>query len=115
MTKTNFGAESKRLKLEMREPTLKGPNMQKINMNARVYVQLTDHAKKILEENLAESSLPENIEKLARSGWQPDTQGWTKFTLWELGQEFGKHMYNGSKQLFVDNVIRIPDSEMCDV
>ncbi len=84
------------------------------NLNDYVWVRLTEHALKILEENLAESCLPENMEELVRSKWVPDEEGYVMFQMWELCREFGQHMYNGCKQLFVDNLISITTSEVCD-
>lgn len=77
------------------------------NLNDYVWVRLTEHARHVLEENLLDSRLPENMEELVRSKWVPDEKGYVKFQMWELCREFGQHMYNGCKQLFVDNTIKL--------
>lgn len=68
----------------------------------------------VLESNLSKS-LPVDVKEGIRRLWKPNEDGWTKFQLWELFQEFGSSMYNGAPTYFKNNEIRFDEGKMEDV
>jgi len=85
--------------------------MKSMNMNEYVYVQLTEVGLNVLESNIPKS-LPVDVKEGIRNLWKPNEDGWTKFQLWELFQEFGSSMYNGAPTYFKDNEIRFDERKM---
>jgi hypothetical protein len=64
----------------------------KFNINDYVRVKLTDHGRKILDDQHTEFK---KVMPSAEPIHKPDEDGWCKFQLWELMSIFGQHLYNG--------------------
>ena len=82
------------------------------NVNEYVLVKLTDHGRSVCEANhaqlLASTGLPHI--KLPYRAPKEDAEGWSKWQLWHMMQEFGHHVGLGLTPCF-EAVIRIPVKE----
>jgi hypothetical protein len=63
----------------------------KFNVNNLVRVKLTDHGKKILQNDAI--NLPKE-----------DKDGWSEWQLWGLMSNFGQYLYNGCELPFEINI-----------
>jgi hypothetical protein len=68
-----------------------------INLNEQVKVKLTSEGERILKEYFNE--YPNNIRKAT---WL-DEDGYYVTQLWDFMNIFGSKLYNGQRQLFVNN------------
>ncbi len=84
-----------------------------LNLNDRVWVTLTDEGRIILTRYYLQFlKAPLSMKDLnsLREGHRDRDRH--QFQLWELAQIFGERMYNGCKQLFVDNVLEVEHDEL---
>jgi hypothetical protein len=78
-----------------------------------VWVTLTTEGEIVLAKYYAKylsESLPLEKLVLLRDGHKGEAR--YIFQLWELAQIFGDRLYNGCKQLFVDNVLEVEHDEL---
>lgn len=81
------------------------------NINDHVYVKLTDVGKERLKKNYVEYC--DHLRSMG--GSYPfefslpteDENGWSRWQLWELMNEFGSHLYTGCPTYFESNKIRV--------
>ena len=74
------------------------------NINEIVSVKLTDHGRKIVQDQYAELKLTTYKEF---DTIYVDADGWSEWPLWELMNLFGEHLYNGAIGMpFKDNLIK---------
>lgn len=81
--------------------------MFEFNVNQTVYVKLTDKGRRILREN--------HVKRLGRYPLRyeepkVDAEGYTRFQLWVLMQEFGPHMRLGLDPFFEATIKMDPKS-----
>ena len=80
-----------------------------MNMNDCVWVRLNAKGRKIHRQN---------FERLGITTFDytppEETNGWSKFQLWVLMSEFGRHVYNGCELPFVDTTIALTDPNTSD-
>lgn len=69
-----------------------------LNLNDVVWVRLNARGKQAHAENCAGLRAKITMRK-------PDKDGWTKWQLWELMQEFGPHLSLGASSVFENNEI----------
>ena len=76
----------------------------KFNINKNVFVQLTDAGRKIHRESFYES-FSEWDYKPNYIFPKEDEDGWSKWQMWKLMQEFGESMSNGCPMPFAPEII----------
>lgn len=69
------------------------------NINDSIKVKLTVHGRDILYTHVA------NTHATIYYHYNPDEDGYIKFTLWEFMQIFGSHLWNSCKQVIEQNEI----------
>lgn len=71
--------------------------MTGINLNDMVRVKLTDHGREILRKDYED-----RFAKYGRKYVPPkeDSDGWSKWQLWALFQDFGQHIHLGGRLPF---------------
>jgi hypothetical protein len=76
-----------------------------MNINDMVEVTLTEYGKKILDSYIG------NLENMSgidcKILFKYDEHGKLSVSFWELMNLFGKHIYNGAKQVFENNEIMV--------
>lgn len=84
--------------------------MGEFNVNHEVLVKLTDHGRKVhrADHHDFNAKYGCNIEYVAPA---EDTDGWSKWQLWTLMNEFGPHLSNGCAVPF-ETTMRIPAPEI---
>lgn len=88
--------------------------MKSLNINAAVYVKLTELGLKILEDR--HNLLYKIYSPWSDKEWVPpevDEDGYSRFQLWELFESFGKDIYHGCKMPFWGN-IKIDEKDLID-
>jgi hypothetical protein len=77
-------------------PDAPAPTPMQFNINDSVKVRLTDYGRDILRQK----------QDVRHSLTHMDSEGYTKFQLWELMNRFGSHIYNGAiRQCFHANIV----------
>jgi hypothetical protein len=71
------------------------------NVNDHVLVKLTEHGRELRRRYFARLGLPDGLLPELK-----ETDGWSRWQLWELMSIFGEHMYNGCRIPF-ETVIRV--------
>jgi hypothetical protein len=83
--------------------------MLTINLNDTVRVRLTERGRRVLHDQRSALFAGASEEIRARLlHLEEDSEGWSKWTLWELMHEFGRHMYNGA-DLVVETTIELAE------
>ena len=86
--------------------------MRTMNLNDTVLVKLTDHGRELMRKNYealwAWHAVPPYEFKLPKE----DADGFSKWQLWSLMQEFGAHIHMGMRNPF-DLTIRVQESADC--
>lgn len=80
--------------------------MNKINLNQRIKVKLTNLGREHLKERY------ENYNSVLIAKQTPpkmDKEGFTEFPLWEFMFEFGNNMYVGAQNIIEDNNIYLTE------
>jgi hypothetical protein len=93
----------------------RNPMLQKINLNCRVKVKLTDRGKAIYLAQFQSSTLP-------YPDMRKDSNGYTEFQLWHLMATFGEYMTIGifnifeSTEMLIDekDIESVPDSKLSE-
>jgi hypothetical protein len=76
-----------------------------ININEIIIVELTDYGKDLLLRDITETlELQQYIDYALKSYKKEDD--YYEFQLWDFMNIFGKHMFNGCKQIIVNNTIK---------
>lgn len=76
------------------------------NVNDYVFVRLTERGREVLRNRAIILSVATGQEP--RDKYPPDTDGWSKFQMWELMNIFGEHTFNGAVPCF-ETWIRLND------
>lgn len=78
--------------------------MIEFNVNRYVWVQLTDEGRRIHRENHddLEQSIPGRLPEYRAP--KEDDDGWSKWQLWCLMQDFGSHIRMGGPNPFNTNI-----------
>ncbi len=89
------------------------PEVERVNFNLNdtVRVRLTDHGRKVLREQRAAllGRLPEDLrESLLMVN--EDAEGWSKWQLWQLMGELGRHMVMGRENVMEMNIELVPQA-----
>lgn len=82
--------------------------MMNFNVNDYVYVKLTDYGREVHRKNHEKLFLNNSAVNYVPP--KEDDEGWSKWQLWHLMQEFGPHMTVGMKIPF-ETVIKMNGEE----
>jgi hypothetical protein len=78
-----------------------------MNTNDPVWVELTDYGKEVLRQHWAGVI---TINKPNYESLYHITNGWYRFSLWELMHIYGPHLYNGARFMpFEKNEVQFTD------
>lgn len=75
------------------------------NVNDNVFVKLTEVGKQKLREQDEQFERDTGVKSVGSTP-KEDSEGWSKWQLWDLMNRLGKHCYNGCKPPF-DVTIRL--------
>jgi len=76
-----------------------------INLNDTITVQLTDYGKELLIKNINKTFILEEYKNDAINSYKKEDDFY-ELQLWDFMNMFGQHMFNGCKQIVVNNKIK---------
>jgi hypothetical protein len=85
--------------------------MRKLSMNDRVFVKLTEHGRQLMLQNYT-TFWAGRVAPYKFKLPQEDEDGWSRWQLWMLMEEFGQHIHIGMRNPF-DLTICLEEPKEC--